>query len=389
MDELRSIEYAIEQMESRNEEMNGLLLEQDNILAEAIADGMLRGKQPDDRQMEWLEARFHGSSYVVAVAAELQMGYTDKLAMETWLREHGVEMMVLSNLRERHSVMLFTYGAPVTRQELAQMLPKLLADCTEASLDIGVGSEMDSLDKIGMSYACALTVLYQHGGLICYEDGADKRGPAADYPAMDVAVLMRRIEEGNEEGALESLRSLQNDILTRTVDAVQIRFICHELQIAFIRHWNRLQLPMTDVQTNELILAESLPVLFGVLKRMVTEGCCEMRERSDQEEKNLNQRILDYVNEHYTDREISLTQLSDVFGISIYVLSKQFKAVAGIGFREHIIAKRMDLAYQMVIHSDCSVREVAEATGVGNPDYLTKLFKMYYGVTPSQLRQNQ
>lgn len=74
---------------------------------------------------------------VVAVAAELQMGYTDKLAMETRLREHGVEMMVLSNLRERHSVMLFTYGAPVTRQELAQMLPKLLADCTEASVRIG------------------------------------------------------------------------------------------------------------------------------------------------------------------------------------------------------------------------------------------------------------
>lgn len=113
-----------------------------------------------------------------------------------------------------------------------------------------------------------------------------------------------------------------------------------------------------------------------------------MHARMDQEEENLNQRILDYVNEHYMDRDISLTQLSDVFGISIYVLSKQFKTIAGVGFREHIIAKRMDLAYQMVVHSDCSIREVAEATGVGNPDYLTKLFKMHYGATPSQLRQN-
>lgn len=387
VDELRSIENALEQLENRNEEMNSILLEQDDILADAIMDGMLQGKYPDDRQRKWLEARFHGSCYTAATVAELQLGHTDRLSLETRLQERGVGVMVLSRLRECHSVLLFAYSEPMTRRELAALLPKLLP-ASAKPLDIGVGPEIDSLDKIGMSYACALTALYQHGGLTCYEDVVAARGPAADYPAMDVAVLMRRIEEGDEDGALGSLRTLQNALMARANGAVHIRFICHELQIAFIRHWNRLQLPLSDMQTNELILAESLPALFGVLQRMTAEGCRAMHARMDQEEENLNQRILDYVNEHYMDRDISLTQLSDVFGISIYVLSKQFKTIAGVGFREHIIAKRMDLAYQMVVHSDCSIREVAEATGVGNPDYLTKLFKMHYGATPSQLRQN-
>jgi len=101
---------------------------------------------------------------------------------------------------------------------------------------------------------------------------------------------------------------------------------------------------------------------------------------------SLQKDILNYINENFTDPDICRTQVADKFGISIYSLSRLFKDIVGIGFKEYISAKRMELSRQLLLTSDKSIVKITADIGFDDPNYFSKLFKANYGVTPSKFR---
>ncbi len=70
-----------------------------------------------------------------------------------------------------------------------------------------------------------------------------------------------------------------------------------------------------------------------------------------------------------------------------YHFCKLFKKLTGRTFIEYVNLCRVNEAERLLLETEKSVTEIAGLIGCDNPNYFTKLFKQYRGMTPSQYRK--
>ncbi|MDA3949040.1 MAG: response regulator [Spirochaeta sp.] len=95
-------------------------------------------------------------------------------------------------------------------------------------------------------------------------------------------------------------------------------------------------------------------------------------------------RARDFALDNYT-RDISLDEVARHCGMSKYHLSRRFHAEIGMGLKEFIIRRRIELAAQF-LRDGLTVGEAALAAGFSDPNYFGRAVKKHLGVTPRELR---
>lgn len=91
-----------------------------------------------------------------------------------------------------------------------------------------------------------------------------------------------------------------------------------------------------------------------------------------------------YLENHHT-QEITLEQLADTLYVSPTYLSKVFKESTGMSPINYLIQVRLKHAKELLANEQLTIREISQAVGYQDAYHFSKLFKKYYGVSPSQL----
>ena len=99
------------------------------------------------------------------------------------------------------------------------------------------------------------------------------------------------------------------------------------------------------------------------------------------------QRIIEEIRQNYTEN-ITLTDLSKRYGISISHLSGLLKEELQLSFSEYITSKRIQKAKELLRDESLSVEAIAEQVGYNDYFYFTKVFKKNTGISPSKYRKN-
>lgn len=103
----------------------------------------------------------------------------------------------------------------------------------------------------------------------------------------------------------------------------------------------------------------------------------------------LYEKINKYINENYM-KEITLSDVADIFNITPEYLSTYFKKHCGLNFTTYINNIRMDMAKKVLVENpDLSINEVAEIIGINNINRFIRLFKDSFGTTPGKYRKDQ
>lgn len=100
------------------------------------------------------------------------------------------------------------------------------------------------------------------------------------------------------------------------------------------------------------------------------------------------QRVMEYIIEHYTE-QITLEQLADIAHLNCAYLSKKFKDINGIGFKEYVNALRVRQAKKLLFSTDLSIVEIAFQCGFENSNYFGDVFKKLAGLSPTQYRKQK
>lgn len=110
----------------------------------------------------------------------------------------------------------------------------------------------------------------------------------------------------------------------------------------------------------------------------------------DEKKKNSSSHIVDeamkLIDKHCSDKNFSLTYVSDILGISYGYLSGIFKQEIGKKFSECLIEKRMQKAKALLLTRKYKIYEIADLCGYGNERYFSDSFKKYYGQSPTELQ---
>lgn len=103
-------------------------------------------------------------------------------------------------------------------------------------------------------------------------------------------------------------------------------------------------------------------------------------------ENDLARRLDQYIEAHLAE-DLSAATLCDALGISknrLYALSEHSY---GVGIAEHVRALRMEKAQSLLHTPERRISEVADAVGISDYNYFTKVFKRSTGVTPRAFRK--
>ena len=98
-------------------------------------------------------------------------------------------------------------------------------------------------------------------------------------------------------------------------------------------------------------------------------------------------KVVELVEENMEDPEFSIDSLLEHFSFGRTVFYKKMKGISGYSPKDFVRILRMKKAGTLLLKSDASVAEVAFQVGYNEPDYFSKLFKKYFGETPSDYQR--
>ncbi|MBE5040627.1 AraC family transcriptional regulator [Ructibacterium gallinarum] len=104
-------------------------------------------------------------------------------------------------------------------------------------------------------------------------------------------------------------------------------------------------------------------------------------QNSKIENSALIERARQYIEENL-DKDISLSSVAEKLYITAPYLSKLFKEEVGINFNNYVTKKRLEMARELVLHTNASVNEITQKVGFNSSTYLIKKFKEAFGDTP-------
>lgn len=112
------------------------------------------------------------------------------------------------------------------------------------------------------------------------------------------------------------------------------------------------------------------------------------RIRTKEEQQNrLREDILEYLETHFKDADLSQVKVADEFKISKYTLSRMFKNQIGVGFAEYVNSKRLEYAKELLLTTEYSVRDISAQVGYTSATYFNRIFKATVGVSPTVFRE--
>lgn len=94
-----------------------------------------------------------------------------------------------------------------------------------------------------------------------------------------------------------------------------------------------------------------------------------------------------YINSNLSNSNLSVPEISQVVGVSVQHLSRLFRQKLNTTILEHINTCRIELAKKTLVESNITVAQVAEIAGYNNTVTLSRNFKRYVGLAPSEYRE--
>lgn len=94
--------------------------------------------------------------------------------------------------------------------------------------------------------------------------------------------------------------------------------------------------------------------------------------------------IVDYVDCHFRESDLSLGRLANVFSYSEKYLSSLFKRNMQTGFINYLNNLRIQYANELIEKGGISIGEIAESCGYRDYSYFSRVFKRNTGKTPTE-----
>lgn len=128
--------------------------------------------------------------------------------------------------------------------------------------------------------------------------------------------------------------------------------------------------------------AQRLETAFATAEKTAEIICAEAARRKESATDNVSRSLVEYVNTHIFDPELSLKQLGDEFSVSTASVSRIFKKTAGENFYHYITQKRIARAKELLLIQGYCPAQIAEAVGYDSEYSFKRAFVRTVGMAP-------
>lgn len=256
----------------------------------------------------------------------------------------------------------------------------------------GIG-RVRALEEVKESYTEALRALRESSSHVVHiNDIPIVQGYDGEYPMeLENRYVQRTMEAdyaGSSEAAnrffdwmLENYSDYREDIEIKVLELVM-----RVEQNAFFRGGMKYGFRYRENYLKEIQSSSDYKALRTWFLRKTEEVCRGMATTKAKESESVVAKAKAYIDENY-QKDISLDEVSRLVDISPYYFSKLFKQEQGENFIEYLTRIRMQNARQLLMNQNYSIKEICAMCGYSDPNYFSRIFKKYEGVTPREYRE--
>lgn len=266
--------------------------------------------------------------------------------------------------------------------------------CPELSLtlQIFVGSAHSAVEEIVMSYEEAVqtrTVVSATSQGVYYYRAEHSANGMYSYSIETERKLMQATINGNESICTSILEEIYN------ANFVQLN----------LNNWNKHQLVVeltgTYYKIKQLIDSSFEPAelpfdcnsdeetFFKQYHEALVICCHESIERHERHVDEMYQNIIIYMEQQYQNPLLSLTMISQHFGMGESTFSRFFKNATGDTFTVYLENLRMQKALSLMKQTNNTIGRISEMVGYNSIQSFGRAFKRCYGVSPDAWRKMQ
>ena len=275
---------------------------------------------------------------------------------------------------------------------------------------LAVGQSVERLSQIQKSYhtaSRAFSQRYQYDENILYYDEMETMehpgGQAetednaylqkVDVNALNPAILQKFLSNGLQEETENFVKDYfyaigqepMESLVFRNYVILNVRFSV----ISFIKGLGCDTNEMESADTEE-VLAESgknMESAIAYAKKMISQAIEIRDQNSGNKNRSILKTVVDFIDSHYMDEEISLNTVANVANVSSNHFSALFSQNMGQTFIEYLTTLRMNKAKELLRCTGMRSSEIAGEIGYKDAHYFSYLFKKTQGMTPSDYRK--
>ncbi|HEV8246591.1 MAG TPA: AraC family transcriptional regulator, partial [Polyangiaceae bacterium] len=144
---------------------------------------------------------------------------------------------------------------------------------------------------------------------------------------------------------------------------------------------------LTNLEQRARQASTTAEVLVAYQSAIDDLGAATQKPSSARHEHNLR-RALGHIQEHYCE-PLSLARVARVAGFARNYFSALFKRREGTTFEKYVLGLRLGRARDLLSTTELGVQRVAELSGLGSRQYLSRVFRRELGTTPSAYRKQR
>lgn len=275
--------------------------------------------------------------------------------------------------------------------ERARSLVRKLSQKLDINFRVGIGS-VKPLEEISDSYNEALSVLIETTGRVGHSDDIQVGCKYEENYPIDVEnKLFDLLEKGDVSGCVtvandffDWMEESQQDYI-EDVRLKVLEFVLWAEHLAYLGANKTYHFRSRTSYLSEITSMTTFSELRSWFTSKFKTNAEYIAERIENRSESVVEKAKKYMNENFS-KDISLEDVSMKVDISPYYFSKLFKEEEGNNFIEYLTKLRMDEAIRLLKETDLSMKEICIQVGYSDPNYFSRNFKKYTGITPTEAR---
>lgn len=416
----KSLDEEIE--EKRNiDRLKAYYYESFPIMKEQFMGSLLEGNLDEEKIEELkslydneLEAPYYAVSVIrsEAVNADNNDGNKD-LVMYSHLLHVSQKQIVDENLENLITYRSFIYLEWVVviallkeSSEISKLINgmnqicKIISRMLNVNTSAGIGQVCNNLSRLSHSYEGAKSafeyrILLEPNQAIYIKDIEPKSEERISIDENHIQNIMREIKVGSKEELQEAIHQLLVKVKYTRISISQFQLSLMEIFVELIRLGRIYEVEVEEIAGEDFNLYKDISK-FSTLEEIeewLLDICMKVRkmirrERTDTA-KLITQKAIQYINENYSNQELSVDVICGILNVSPAYFSTIFKKETGMGFINYLTKVRMEQALRLLNTTSEKAYTIAGQVGYTEPNYFSYVFKKEYGMSPSKYRQSQ
>ncbi len=205
--------------------------------------------------------------------------------------------------------------------------------------------------------------------------------------SVEKALFAECIRNGNEQMLLSYLQQIFGQLVYPRVNSHLIKCICFSMINICIELCADFHFPLSDSEISKLCAYQSTEILRLQIEECLQNLFYQTRQLLSESMNDSKYHLVDFVQQHYRDPELSLTILAEQFQLTQSYISKLFKEETGQTFVSYVRQLRFQYVKQELKFSDRSIKDIVQEAGYQDVANFSRLFKTNEGVTPGEYRR--